>query len=98
IITPLKTEELDSHPQGLFLKGLRNVCRRLIIDGPNCVMGSLSDETCLLVMDHKKLRPAVIGGRPGEWAMASEFCGLDAMIPERDRSLDFQPMREHTIQ
>jgi glutamate synthase domain-containing protein 1 len=97
IITPLKTEELDSHPQGLFLKGLRNVCRRLIIDGPNCVMGSLSDETCLLVMDHKKLRPAVIGGRPGEWAMASELCGVDAMIPERDRSLDFQPMREHTI-
>lgn len=97
IITPLKTDELDRHPQGPFLKGLRDACRRLIIDGPNCVMGSLSDETCLMVMDHKKLRPAVIGGRPGEWAMASELCGVDAMIPERDRSLDFQPMREHTI-
>lgn len=97
VITPLKTEELDRHPQGAFLKGLRNACRRLIIDGPNCVMGSLPDETCLLVMDHKKLRPATIGGKPGEWAMASEMCGVDAMIPDRDRTLDFQPMREHTV-
>ncbi|MEW6218652.1 MAG: glutamate synthase [Thermodesulfobacteriota bacterium] len=97
VITPLKTEELDSHPQGAFLKGLRTACRRLIIDGPNCVMGSLPDETVLLVMDHKKLRPATIGGKPGEWALASEMCGVDAMIPDRDRSLDFQPMRENTV-
>ena len=68
VITPLKTEELLRHPQGEYLRGLRDVCRRLIIDGPNCVMGSLPDETCLLVMDHKKLRPATIGGKPGEWA------------------------------
>jgi glutamate synthase domain-containing protein 1 len=97
VITPLKTEELLDHPQGEFLLGLRNVCRRLIIDGPNCVMGSLPDETCLLVMDAKKLRPSTVGGKPGEWAMASEMCGVDAMIPDRDRSLDFMPMREHTI-
>ncbi len=97
VITPLKTDELDRHPQGEFLKGLRDVCRRLIIDGPNCVMASLPDETCLLVMDHKKLRPATIGGKPGEWAMASEMCGLDALIPDRDCSLDFQPMREYSV-
>lgn len=97
VITPLKTEELARHPQGHFLRGLRDVCRRLIIDGPNCVMGSLPDETCLLVMDHKKLRPATIGGKPGTWAIASEMCGVEAMIPDRDRSLDYQPMREHTV-
>jgi len=97
VITPLKTEELDVHPQGDFLKGLRSVCRRLIIDGPNAVMGTLPDETCMLVMDHKKLRPATVGGKPGVWAMASEICGVDAMVPDRDRSLDFQPMREHTV-
>jgi hypothetical protein len=77
--------------------GLRSVCRRLIIDGPNTVIGTLPDETCLLVMDQKKMRPATVGGRPGEWAIASEMCGVDAMIPDRDPSLDFQPMREHTI-
>jgi glutamate synthase domain-containing protein 1 len=97
VITPLKTEELMVHPQGDFLRGLRDVCRRLIIDGPNCVMGTLPDETCILVQDHKKLRPGTVGGKPGEWAMASEMCGVDAMIPDRDRSLDFQPMRENTV-
>jgi glutamate synthase domain-containing protein 1 len=97
IITPLKTEELTKHPQGDFLRGLRDATRRLIIDGPNCVIGTLPDETCMMVMDHKKLRPGTVGGRDGEWAMASEICGVDAMIPERDRSLDFQPMREHTV-
>ncbi len=97
VITPLKTEELNVHPQGEFLKGLRNVCRRFIIDGPNCVIGTLPDETCIMVQDHKKLRPGTIGGKEGQWAMASEMCGVDAMIPDRDRSLDFQPMRENMI-
>ncbi|MFH1215553.1 MAG: glutamate synthase [Pseudomonadota bacterium] len=97
IITPLKTEEMLVHPQGDFLRGLRDACRRLIIDGPNAVIGTLPDETCLLVMDAKKMRPATIGGKPGEWAIASEMCGVDAMIPDRDQSLDFQPMRQHTI-
>jgi hypothetical protein len=97
VITPLKTEELEEHPQGDFLLGLRNACRRLIIDGPNAVIGTLPDETCLLVMDAKKLRPATIGGKPGTWAMASEMCGVDAMVPDRDKSLDFQPMRPHTV-
>ncbi len=97
VITPLKTDELLGHPQGVFLKGLRDACRRMIIDGPNCVMGSLPDETTIMVMDTKKMRPATIGGRPGEWALASEICGVDAMVPDRDKSLDFQPMRENTV-
>ncbi|MEN8141759.1 MAG: glutamate synthase [Thermodesulfobacteriota bacterium] len=97
VITPLGNKDLADHPQGDFLLGLRNVCRRLIIDGPNAVIGSLPDETCMLVMDAKKLRPATVGGKPGEWAVASEMCGVDAMIPDRDRSQDFQPMRQHTV-
>jgi len=97
IITPLNTKELAAHPQGDFLRGLRDVCRRLIIDGPNCVIASLPDETCMMAMDRKKMRPGTVGGKPGEWAMASEMCGVDAMIPDRDRSQDFQPMREHTV-
>ena len=97
VITPLKSEELDKHPQGEFLKGLRTVCRRLIIDGPNAVIATLPDETCMLVMDQKKMRPATVGGRPGAWAMASEMCGVTALVPDRDPALDFQPMREHTV-
>ncbi len=97
VICPLKTEELDAHPQGDFLKGLRTACRRLIIDGPNAVIGTLPDETCLLVMDPKKMRPATVGGRPGVWAIASEMCGVEALVPDRDPALDFQPMREHSV-
>jgi glutamate synthase domain-containing protein 1 len=97
VITPLKTEELDVHPNGDFLKGLRTACRRLIIDGPNAVIATLPDETCMLVMDQKKMRPATVGGRPGAWAIASEMCGVDAMVPDRDPSQDFQPMRQHSV-
>ncbi len=97
VITPLKTEELDVHPNGDFLKGLRTACRRLIIDGPNAVIATLPDETCMLVMDQKKMRPATVGGRPGAWAIASEMCGVDALVPDRDPSHDFQPMREHSV-
>ena len=51
----------------------------------------------MMAKDRKKMRPGTVGGKPGEWAMASEMCGVDAMIPDRDRSQDFQPMREHTV-
>ena len=97
VITPLKTDELNVHPQGDFLKGLKVACRRLIIDGPNAVIATLPDETSMLVMDAKKMRPATVGGKPGTWAIASEMCGVQAMVPDRDPAFDFQPMREHTV-
>lgn len=97
VMTPLSNAELAEHPQGDFLLGLRQVCRRLIIDGPNAIIGSLPGETCMIAMDAKKLRPMMVGGNPGEWAAASEMCGVDAMIPVRDRANDFQPMRQHTV-
>lgn len=97
IITPLSNTELAKHPQREFLTGLRQVCKRLIIDGPNAIIGTLPDETSLLVMDQKKLRPALVGGRDGVWGIASEMCGIQALVPDRDPSLDFQPMREHTV-
>jgi hypothetical protein len=34
----------------------------------------------------------VVGGKPGVFAFSSEICGLDAAIPLRDKSRDFQPM------
>jgi glutamine phosphoribosylpyrophosphate amidotransferase len=71
---------------------MKHTCRRLIIDGPNCVIGSLPDKTIFLVQDRKKLRPGVVGGRPGLYAISSEMCGLDAAVPDRDKTKDFQPM------
>ena len=97
VITPLNDEDLGHHPDSDFLGHLKNTCRRLIIDGPNCVMGCLTDHSIFMVQDRKKLRPGVVGGRPGMFAFSSEICGLDAAIPDRDKARDFQPMHLDTV-
>ena len=93
IITPLKDEELSRHADGTRLRLLKHACRPLIIDGPNCVIGFTPDQSMFLVQDSKKLRPGIIGGKPGIFCCSSELCGLDAAIPDRDRDRDFQPMK-----
>lgn len=96
IITPLQDEALESHPDADLLKNLKRSCRKLIIDGPNCVIGCLRDNSLFMAQDRKKLRPGVVGGKPGIYAFSSEICGLDAIIPDRDKSQDFQPMHLDT--
>ncbi len=97
IITPLQDNDLQNHPDAYFLKNLKQTCRQLIIDGPNCVIGCLPDHSVFMVQDRKKLRPGVVGGRPGMYAFASEICGLDSAIPNRDKHSDFQPMNLDTV-
>jgi len=97
IITPLQDGDLAAHPNAPLLTHLKQSCRRLIIDGPNCVIGCLPDHSLFMVQDRKKLRPGVVGGRPGRYAFSSEICGLDAAIPDRDRQKDFQPMHLDTV-
>jgi hypothetical protein len=92
VITPLQDGDIDRHPNASFLRNLKQACRPLIIDGPNCVIGCLPDGSLFMVQDRKKLRPGVVGGKPGMFAFSSEICGLDAAIPLRDKSRDFQPM------
>ncbi|MBI4775450.1 MAG: glutamate synthase [Deltaproteobacteria bacterium] len=92
VITPLKDESLSAHPDGEELRKLKHVMRPLIIDGPNCVIGCLPDHTLLMVQDSKKLRPGVCGGRPGRFVFSSEMCGLEYMVPNRDKTRDIQPM------
>lgn len=97
VITPLQDEDLKKHPDYQFLKQLKHSCRKLIIDGPNCVIGCLPDNSLFMVQDRKKLRPGVAGGREGMFCFCSEICGLDAAIPDRDKSKDFQPMHLDTV-
>jgi glutamate synthase domain-containing protein 1 len=97
VMTPLDNTQLDSHPDKAFLTHLKHACRPLIIDGPNCVVGCLPDNTLIMAQDSKKLRPGVVGGRPGKFGFASEVCGLDAVLPERDQRRDFQPMHLDTV-
>jgi glutamate synthase domain-containing protein 1 len=93
IITPLKDEELVRHPDGSFLRKLKHSCRFLTIDGPNCIIGCLPDKTLFMVQDSKKLRPGIVGGKPGMFAFSSEMCGLDKAIPGHERISEFQPMK-----
>ncbi|WP_028574270.1 glutamate synthase [Desulfonatronovibrio hydrogenovorans] len=97
VITPLQESDLAAHPDRDFLHKLRQSCRRLIIDGPNCVIGCLPDKTMFMVQDRKKLRPGIVGGRSGLFAFSSEACGLDAVVPDRDKTKDFQPMHLDTV-
>ena len=97
IITPLQDGDLEKHSNADFLRHLKRTCRRLIIDGPNCTIGSLADHSLFMAQDRKKLRPGVVGGHPGTYAFSSEICGLDAAIPNRDKSKDFQPMYLDTV-
>ncbi len=97
IITPLQGDAINNHPDATLLKHLKRSCRQLIIDGPNCVIGCLPDHSLFMAQDRKKLRPGVVGGRPGKYAFSSEICGLDYAIPDRDKSKDFQPMHLDTV-
>jgi predicted glutamine amidotransferase len=92
VITPLQDADIETHADAALLRNLKQSCRPLIIDGPNCVIGCLPDHSLFMVQDRKKLRPGVVGGKPGIFAFSSEICGLDAAIPLRDKSRDFQPM------
>lgn len=97
VITPLQDEDLASHPQGKFLKILKETCRPLIIDGPNCVIGVLPDRSMFMVQDRKKLRPGIVGGKEGVFVFTSEACALEFALPDRDRTKDFQPMYLDTV-
>lgn len=92
VITPLQDDTIAHHPDAQLLKHMKNSCRKLTIDGPNCIIGCLPDHSLFMAQDRKKLRPGVVGGKPGLYAFSSEICGLDAAIPARDKGKDFQPM------
>ncbi|MEL7642133.1 MAG: glutamate synthase [Solidesulfovibrio sp.] len=96
VITPLSDTEMEGHPDRALLGRIKQTCRKLIIDGPNCVIGCLPEGTMFMVQDRKKLRPGVVGGHDGIFAFSSEICGLDAAIPDRDPRADVQPMHLDT--
>lgn len=93
VITPLKLSEMENRSDREALILIKQSLRPLCIDGPNMVIGFTPDGTCFMVQDSKKLRPGVVGGRKGKYALMSEECGVDKVIPERDRSKDIFPMK-----
>jgi glutamine phosphoribosylpyrophosphate amidotransferase len=49
------------------------------------------------VADAKKLRPLVIGRQNGMVVAASEVCGLNMIIPDRDSAADVYPGERETV-
>jgi hypothetical protein len=93
IITPLKDSEIEKRSDRVALTLMKKSLRPLCIDGPNCVIGFTPDGTTFMVQDSKKLRPGVVGGVKGKYALMSEECGVDRAIPEHDYSKDIYPMK-----
>lgn len=93
VITPLKKSELENRKDSEALELLKQSLRPLCIDGPNCIIGFTPDGTCFMVHDSKKLRPGVVGGVKGKYALMSEECGVDNAVPDRNRDKDIFPMK-----
>lgn len=93
VITPLKEAEIAARADRDALKLIKQSLRPLCIDGPNMVIGFTPDGTCFMVQDAKKLRPGVVGGVKGKYALMSEECGVDRAVPKRDRTKDIFPMK-----
>ncbi|MBI4689128.1 MAG: glutamate synthase [Nitrospirae bacterium] len=93
VITPLKPTEIEQRKDKEALNLMKQSLRPLCIDGPNMIIGFTPDGACFMVHDSKKLRPGVVGGIKGKYALMSEECGLDRAIPKRDKDKDIFPMK-----
>lgn len=93
VITPLKQTDLEKRPDAEALSLIKKSLRPLCIDGPNCVIGFTPDGSVFMVHDSKKLRPGVVAGVKGKYALMSEECGVDEAVPKRDKSKDIFPMK-----
>jgi glutamate synthase domain-containing protein 1 len=93
VITPIKESDIGKRDDGEALRLIKQSLRPLCIDGPNMIIGFVPDGTCFMVHDSKKLRPGVVGGVKGKYALMSEECGLDSAIPDRNKSTDIFPMK-----
>lgn len=97
VITPLNSSEIAARQDSKALDLIKKSLRMLCIDGPNCVIGFTPDGTCFMVQDSKKLRPGVVGGVKGKYALMSEECGVDRVLPGRERSKDVFPMKYEMV-
>ena len=97
VLTPLTFEEMDRHPDAPVLQHIRQSCQNLEINGPNTVVFVLPDNRLGIVADAKKLRPLVVGRQDDLVAIASEVCGVNTILPDRDYATDIYPGERETV-
>lgn len=97
VITPLPFHEIDSRPDKGVLNLIRQTLGHLEINGPNTIIGMLPDGSMMTCCDSKKLRPVIIGGDGDTMAISSEVCGLNTILPHRNRELDIYPNEREVV-
>ncbi len=97
VITPLTFDEMGRRPDALVLERIRQSCMHLEINGPNTVVFVLPEGSMGICADAKKLRPFVIGKQNGLVVGASEVCGVNMVIPDRDCEKDVYPGERETV-
>lgn len=97
VITPLPFEDIDQRQDAGMLLRIRQSCQQLEINGPNSIIFVMPDGQMGIVTDAKKLRPLVIGRQNGMVVAASEVCGVNMIIPERQYQSDLYPGEREMI-
>ncbi len=97
VITPLAFEEMRTRPDGGVLQQIRQACMHLEINGPNTIVFVLPDHRLGVIADAKKLRPYVIGKGDAMVVSASEVCGVNMVIPNRNFEKDIYPGERETV-
>lgn len=97
VLTPLPAAEMRIRPDGEALGIIRESLAQLEINGPNAIIGLLPDGKMLALCDAKKLRPIVAGTDGNVFAIASEVCGLNAILPDRDPGNDIYLNERETL-
>lgn len=97
IITPLEFDRIAEREDAETLLAIRQTLPNLEINGPNTIIAVLPDGTMINTCDSKKLRPVVIGQDEDMVVLASEVCGLNDIIPNRDNTQDIYTNERETI-
>ena len=97
VITPLPFDEIEKREDKEVLKAIRQSLAHLEINGPNTIIATLPDNRMITCCDSKKLRPVVLVRDGDTIAIASEVCGLNEIMPNRDMSKDIYPNEREII-
>ena len=97
VITPLPFDEIEQRADKEVLTAIRQSLGHLEINGPNTIIAVLPSGDMMTCCDSKKLRPVVVGGNENTIAIASEVCGLNVILPDRDREKDIYPNEREVV-
>lgn len=97
VITPLPFAEIKERADYNELTSIRQSLGHLEINGPNTIIAMLPDGGMISCCDSKKLRPVVVGGDETTIAISSEVCGLNAILPNRNKEKDIYPHEREVV-